>query len=181
MRDDRQAEAGLSQMRRPAFAGEGADVLLGQSGVEKRSGNAVLRGCGLAGAEVALVVEVHSVGDGFESASRAEILHHREEFVLAVEAAGGIVADVLRAVEFAGRNNFKRNALLASEGDSVGELEAGEAGRVGDDRQQAVAEGLVSGPGQECGVSAAGVGDQSAAERAQRPVERGTLGGEIGG
>ncbi len=69
MREDRQAEAGLSQMRRPAARARVADVLLGQSGVEQRSGDVMLLGGRLAGTEVALVVEIYAVGDGVEAAA----------------------------------------------------------------------------------------------------------------
>ena len=72
MRDDRHAEAGLSQMRSPASARQFADVLLGQAGFQQRSSDAVLPRGLLAGTVVALVVRVHAIGDDIEARSASE-------------------------------------------------------------------------------------------------------------
>ena len=63
MRDARQADAGLSQTRSPASCGQRADVFLGQPGVQQGRGDTVLLRSLLSRPEVALVVDVHAVGD----------------------------------------------------------------------------------------------------------------------
>ncbi len=79
-------------------------------------------------AEVALVVEVHAVGDGVEAARGAQFLHHVKQFVFALKTALPVVARIFRAVEFRGRDDFQRNALLVGKGDGIGELRASQAG-----------------------------------------------------
>jgi len=160
---------------------ESADVLLGQGGVEQRGGDVVLTSSLLARTEVALVVEVHAVRDRIEAAGVAKGFHDGEEFVLAMEAARGVVAGVFGAIEFGGWDDFEGNVLLMGEGDRVGELSAREAGRVGDHGEHVRAERLMSGPGEVGGIDSAGIGDEEASEGAQALLEVGTLGRELGG
>ena len=157
------------------------DVLLGQGGVEQWGGDVVLTSSLLARTEVALVVEVHAVGDGIEAAGVAKGFHDGEEFVFAMEAARGVVARVFGAIEFGGGDDFERNASLPGEGDRVGELSAREAGRVGDHGQHARAERLMSGPGEVGGIDSAGVGDEKASEGAKALLEVGLFECELGG
>ncbi len=100
MREERQAEAGLSQTRSPACLRECANVLLRETRVEQRCRDVVLTGGLLAGAKVALVVDVHTIGDHVEAARYAKRFHDREKLVLAVKAAGRVVANVLGTIQF---------------------------------------------------------------------------------
>src|ERR1700743_3199433 len=93
----------------------------------------------LSRAKVALVVSVHAVGDGVEAARLAEIVHDLEELILAVEAALSVIAGVFRAVEFRGSDDFNGDSILIGESDRIGQLSAGEAGRIGDYGQHVVA------------------------------------------
>src|SRR5438132_10880437 len=124
-----------------------ADVLLGQGGVEQRGGDVVLTSSLLAGTEVALVVEVHAVGDGVEAAGVAKGFHDGEEFVFAMEAARGVVARVSGGIAFCGGDDFERYVLLLAEGDCVGELGAREAGCGGDPGEHVASDLLMSCPG----------------------------------
>jgi hypothetical protein len=99
----------------------------------------VLLGSLLPGTKVALVVEVYSVSDGIEAAPAAKFFHGREQLILAMKAAGSVIAGVFRTIEFAGHNNLKRDALLPGEGGRVRQLSASQAGRVGDDGQHVAA------------------------------------------
>ena len=67
MREDRQAEAGLSQIRKARFPGELPDVVLGQARVEQRGGDVVLPGSLLAGTIISLVVDIDAVGNGIKA------------------------------------------------------------------------------------------------------------------
>ena len=82
----------------------------------------------LARTEVALVVYVHSVSNRVETAGAAEVFHDGEEFVLAVEAAGGIIVSVFRALEFGGGDDFQRDPVFLRESDRIVQMSAGEAG-----------------------------------------------------
>ena len=162
MREERQALAGLSQMRRFACVREGADFRLGELRFDQRC-DGVMLCCGLlAGAEFAAVVEVHPVGDVLEAAPGALGLHLGEELVFAVEAALAVVADVVGVVEFVRVENVGRDAVRGGEGEGGGEFGARQGGGVGDDGQHPVAEHLMRDPGEVGGVGAAGVGDQHA-------------------
>src|SRR5512146_241549 len=76
-------------------AGEFADVLLAKTGVKQRRGDAVTAGCLLPGTEISLIIEVHTVCDGVIADLFAERFHDREELVLAMEAAHGVIPDVV--------------------------------------------------------------------------------------
>ncbi len=127
----------------------------------------MLRGGLLAGAEVALIILVHAVGDGVESAGGAEIFHDGEELVFAMEAALAVIAGIFGAVEFCGRDDFEGNPMFVGEGDGVGEMGAGQAGGVGDYCEHIGAEFAVRGPGEVSGVYSSGVGDEDATQVAQ--------------
>src|SRR5437899_4780643 len=89
--------------------------------------------CGLlSGPKIALVVGVDAVGDGFKSAGLAVALEDSEQFVLAVETAHGIVADVGWIFQFLRFHNLDRNFALARKGERVFEMGAREAGGIGD-------------------------------------------------
>ena len=104
MREERQAEAGLSARFEAGVAGECADLGFGEFGVDEGGEGSVEGGGALAGAELGYaggaVVEVHAEGEVGEAEGEAGALHLGEELVLAVEAAVGVVADVVGVVEF---------------------------------------------------------------------------------
>src|SRR5882724_2659391 len=81
--------------------------MLGETGIAQWRGDLMLLGRPLAGAEVAPVVEVHTVGDRIEAAPAAKFLHRREQFVLAMKAAGSVIAGIFRPVELAGHDDFE--------------------------------------------------------------------------
>src|SRR5439155_7241031 len=97
--------------------------------------------------EIALIVKIHSVGDSLKAASGRKSLHHSEELVLAVKAAGGIIPNVFRPVEFLGTNHLDWNVVFAGEGDSITELEPRQARGVGDDCQHVIAQGFMTSRG----------------------------------
>ncbi len=101
----------MSQTSSAAASGEGADVFFGEAGIGKRREHGMLRGGLLAGAVVAGVVGVEAVGDVGDAARGALAFEHGEELVLAVEAAGGVVAGVVFAGELGGGNGDERDGL----------------------------------------------------------------------
>ncbi len=153
-------------------AGKGADVFLGQPSIGERREHGVLRGGLLAGAVVAGVVGVEAVDDVRDAAGGALALEDGEELVLAVEAAGGVVAGVVLAGELGGGDGDERNGLRGGEGYGLAEMAAGERGRVRDDGEHAAAEDGVSGMREIGGVDAAGVGDDDALEFLETAMER---------
>ena len=71
-----------------------ANFLFAQLRVNQRSGDVVIGRCDLAGAKVALIVEIDAIGDCSKPVCLRKLVHHREEFVFTVKTAGGIVANV---------------------------------------------------------------------------------------
>ena len=59
-----------------------------------------------------------------DAARGALALEHGEELVLAVEAAGGVVASVVFAGELGGGDGDERNGLRGSEGDGLAQVTA---------------------------------------------------------
>src|SRR5579864_1946921 len=155
----------------PAIPREVANLLLGESGLDERCGNPVLRRRHLPRAEIAFVVEIHTISDGRESSIFRKCFHHSEEFVLAMKATRGIVTHVFFPVEFVSANDFKRNALLVREGDCIRKLKPGKTGRVGNYRQHLVAKRLMSSPGEERGIRPARIRNQRATQGAQIAIE----------
>ena len=68
MRDDRQADAGLSQMRSPALPSQRANLLLCEPRIQQRSHNMVRCCRFLSRAKIPLVVQIDPVRDRVESA-----------------------------------------------------------------------------------------------------------------
>ena len=79
----------------------------------------VLPGSLLPGAEVALIVEVHAVSDGVETACGTEFLHHTKKFVFTLKAALAVVAGIFGALELGGGDDFERNSLLVGESNGI--------------------------------------------------------------
>jgi hypothetical protein len=150
-----------------------ADFLLAEACVQERRRDVVLAGGLLSGAEVTLVVSVHAVRDRLKAALGAQRLHHRKKFVFAVKAALTVVANVVGVVEFGGDDDFDRYGLFSSEGESIGELSSGQAGRIGDHCEHFLSEFAMGNPGQIGRIDATRVGHQHAAKPAQvRPELR---------
>ena len=124
---------GLVPEGEAGFAGEGADLGLGELGGDERGYGVVLGGGLLAGAEVPSVVEVHAVGDVGEGFLGAELLHLGEEFVFAVVAALGVVALVVGVFELGGLEDVDGDGMFGGEGEGGGEFGSGEGWGVGDD------------------------------------------------
>jgi len=97
-----------------------------------------------------------------------------------MKAAGGIIPNVFRPVEFVGTNDLDWNVVFAGEGDSIIELKPRKAWRVGDNGQHVVSECLMTSPHEKRGVRAAGVSNQRPTQCAKMLVEGGTLGIELG-
>ena len=92
-----------------------------------------------------------------------ELFEHGEEFVFAVEAAVGIVPDVVRVLEFVRGDVFVMDAELAREGFGVPLVRFGEGRGIGGYGDGVIAEGLFGSPREVSGIGAAGVGyDDSA-------------------
>ncbi len=74
----------------------------------------------LAGTEISSVVEVHAEGQVPEPPGCALGFHLGEELVFAVEAAAGVVALVVRVVEFGSVEDVRGDAVLGGEGEGGG-------------------------------------------------------------
>jgi len=144
-----------------------ANLLLGEACVQERRRHMVLAGGLLSGAEVALVIKVDAVGDGSKAALGAQRLHHSKKLIFAMKAALAVVANVVGVVEFGGDDDFDRYGLFSSEGESIGELRSGQAGRIGDHCEHFLSEFAMGNPGQIGRIDATRVGHQHAAKLAQ--------------
>ncbi len=115
---------GLVGEGKAGLTGEGADLGFRELGGDERGEGSVLSGGLLAGAEGGdvggAVVEVHAIGDVGEVPGAAKALHNREELVLAVEAAVGVVALVVGVGELFGLEDLGGNAVVGGEGQGGG-------------------------------------------------------------
>jgi hypothetical protein len=100
MRDDKQAEAGLSQIRSPASrASSRMSALVSPASSSGAATLCSLRGL-LAGAKVALIVQIHAICNRVETAGGAKSFHYFEEFIFTLKAALAVVACVLGTIKF---------------------------------------------------------------------------------
>src|SRR6185295_4170680 len=127
------------------------------------SRDVVLSGCGLAGAEITLIIHVDAIGNGIKSPSAAESFHHGEQLILAVEATRGIIASIFGPVKFISGDDFNRDILFSSKSDSVLKMCTRQAGRISDHCEHFVAKNLIGGPGKKCRVDSARVSHQQTA------------------
>ena len=155
MRELRQADAGRSHVGRSANAGKFADLRLVEAGVRQRRRHLVLLGGVLAGTIIAQIVRVHPVDDVLVTARAAHLLQTREQLVLAVEAAVGIVAGVIGIVELGGPDVLVHDAESLDERLGVALVGFGKRGRVGGDGDGVGTEHAVGGPGQVGRIGAA--------------------------
>ena len=112
MRDDRQADAGSSQVGRPARARQLADLVLGQVDFVERAADAELARRLPARPVVAAIVGVVAVDDDRAALAR-NARQVRVELVLAVVAAVRRVGAVLGPFELAGVDDLVAQAEVA--------------------------------------------------------------------
>jgi len=98
------------------LAGERADVGFCQPCADQWGKSVVQDGGLLAGPELTAVVEVHSVGEVRKAEFEPCGLHLGKELVLTVEAALGVVADVVGLIQLACLQDVRGNAMLRGEG-----------------------------------------------------------------
>ena len=127
----------------------------------------MLFGGALARAVIRAVVGIHAKGDARKSQLSAQRFHGGEKRVLAVEAAVGVVALVVGALQFAGLDNAQRNLLLARKGLGLFQVSPRQTGRVGQHGQHTAAQNAMRRGRQVRGVHAAGVGHHQAAQLSQ--------------
>src|SRR5208282_2173869 len=95
-----------------------------------------------------------SVSNAVESASLAVALEDREQFVLAVKTAHGIVAAVRGILQFLRFHNFDRNFMFARKDERVFKMSPCQAGGVGNHSAHLGAEYFVRHPGKKSGIHA---------------------------
>ena len=118
IRDERQAEAGLSQMRSPAWrASSRISCLVSRALSSRRRRGAAWQPAGPG--ESRLDRHVHAVSDFVEASIGAKLFHHCEQFVLSLKAALPVVPRIFGTVEFGGGEHFDRNPLLVGESNRI--------------------------------------------------------------
>ena len=80
------------------------------------------------------------------------LFQDREQLVLAMKAAHGVVAGVVGIFQLAGFDDFDRDPVFTGESERVFEVSTSEAGGIGNDGEHAAGERLVRRPCQESGV-----------------------------
>src|SRR5215469_10496896 len=130
-------------------------------------------GCLLPWTEVPLIIEIYAVSNRIKATLRAQLFHGYEEFILALKAALAVVANIVGTIEFRGIDHFKWKALFIRERNGIGQLRAGEAGGICDDRQHLVSQSAVRSPGEICGIHASGICHQQTAKSKQLALELG--------
>jgi len=158
-----------------------ADVLLGQTGIQQRRMHTAIRGRRLSRPEIALIVQVHAIGDAVEPAGAAKLFHHVKKLVLAVKTPRPVIADIFRPVHFRGVDDFQRNRALPGEREGVSQLSAGQAWRIGDHRKHVVAQSLMRSPGEKRRIDAAGIGNQHPAQPPETFIQGSASGSEFAG
>ena len=133
----------------------------------------------LSGTKIALIIDIHTIGNGLEAPFCGKSLHYLEKLVFAVKAPLAIIADVFRSVHFAGLDHFNSDPMFMGEGERILQLRASQAGRVCDYRQHILAQDLARAPSQIGRIDPTGVGDKGAAERPERVFQKALLGGQI--
>ena len=114
-------------------AGESANILLSEAGVRERREDGMRSSGLLSGAVVAGVVGVETVDDVGDAAGDALALEDGKELVLAVEAAGGVIAGVVFAGQLGGVDGDERNGLRCGKGEGLAQMTARKGGGVRDD------------------------------------------------
>ena len=160
MRDDRQADAGSSQVGRPASPRQLADLLLGEPGLVERTAHAELARRLPARTVVAAIIGVAAVGNHGDAALGANAGQRRVQLVLAVVAAVGRIGPVLGAIELRCVNDLVAQAELTRDPQRELTMMIGIAGAVGGDAERGWTEHRGGFPRQIRAVGAAAEGDQ---------------------
>jgi hypothetical protein len=137
------------------FAGEGADIRLGEAGIAERGGDGEFTGGGAAGSDFAGVVKVFPVGEDGDAAELGQLPHALKKFGAAEVAAVGRVGGVGGVVQFQGAEDFDGEGVFLGEGEGGGMFRAREAGGVAEDAGDLGAEESVGGPEEKGGVDPA--------------------------
>ena len=175
MRELRQADAGRSQVGRSGQPRQLANLGLGQPGIGQGRRHLVLLGGILARAIVAQVVQIHAVDDVFVAALAAHLRQAREQFVLAVEAAVRVVADVVGIVEFVGLDVLVRDAEALDEGLGIALVRLGQRCRIGGHGDGVRSQHAIRRPRQVGRIGAAGERHDHAAHGSQIREQAGFL------
>lgn len=121
----------------------------------------------LAGTKIAGVIGIHAIGEVCESELDAQRFHADEELILAVKAAIGVVALILRAVQLLGGNDVQGDLLRESKVPGLMQIAPGKAGRIGQHGEHFVAQNAMGRGSQKCRINAAGIGNHEPFQRAQ--------------
>ena len=151
----------------PGHARQFADLRFAQARVHQRRLHLVLPRGILAGAVVAQVVGIYTVDDVGDAALAADFFQAREQFVLAVEAAVGVVLQVIGIFEFARLDIFVRDSELPHESLGIALVRLRDGGRIRGYGQSVGAERLVRSPRQIGGIRPSGIGHHYPVQPAQ--------------
>ena len=173
MRDERHAEAGLSQTCSPASRASARMSSFVSPASTSGARTAWSRAADLAGAKIPAIVEVHPVGEMTKAQPRARFLHLREQLVLAVKAALQVVLHVVRILHLGGRNDLQRKTVALGEGYGVRKMRTRKRGRIGQHRDHLQPRNLPCRPRQKSGVHPARIGDEDAPQFGQPLVKPG--------
>src|SRR6266436_4373438 len=145
-------------------AGEFANFGFAEADVEERGEDVMLGGSFVAGTEVEGVIAIDAVGDGGKILFGGELVEDAEEFVFTEVAAVTGVGAVRGVVHFVGFDELVADRELLEEGGELIAVVRGVRGRNCGDGEGAIADGLVSGPGEVSGVGATGKSDDEGGE-----------------
>jgi hypothetical protein len=116
--------------------------------------------CGaVAGTKIERVVCIHAVSGCFESALQRDRIEYGEQLIFAMEAAIGGVGAIRWIFQFVCFHEFVMDIVCANEIFNDVAVVRGVTWRERGDRESAGAESFLSGPGEVCGVGAAGESD----------------------
>ncbi len=150
---------GAIPCRKVGAARKFADFGFAEADIEERREDVMLGGGTMAWAEVERVVGVDAVGDGGDIACGGELVEDGEEFVLAEVTAIARVRAVRGVFHFVSFDEFVANGELLEERSELVAVVRGITRRDCCDRECAVPESFVCGPGEVGGVGSAGEGD----------------------
>jgi hypothetical protein len=127
----------------------------------------------LAGPVVAQIVGIYAVDDVGDAALAADFFQARKQFVLAVEAAVGVVLQVIGILEFARLDIFVRDSELPHEGLGIALVRLRDGSRIRGHGQSVAAQHLVRSPRQIGRIRPAGIGHHYPVQPAQHGEQLG--------
>lgn len=101
------------------------------------------------------IVGIDSISDGGEAAPASEGFHFVEQLVLAVITTVGIVGDVERILKLFGGDEFVAQSIGGRKLRGIATIVLGKTRRKRRDREGAMAERLICGPGEKGGIGSA--------------------------